>query len=65
MFEEAREALGEKGFERWRNPQCCGVMDNAHSSARLTGDCGDTMQMFVQVEGERLDKISYFTRRNS
>lgn len=61
VFDEAKEALGEKGFDRWRNPRYCGVMENAHSSAQLTGDCGDTMQMFMLVEGDRVEKISYFT----
>lgn len=61
VFDEAREALGEKGFERWRNPKYCGVMEDAHYSATLTGECGDTMQMYIQVEADRLGKISYFT----
>ncbi len=61
VFDEAREALGEKGFDRWRNPKFCGVMEGAHSSASLTGECGDTMQMYIQVDGHHLKKISYFT----
>lgn len=61
VFDEAREALGEKGFHRWRNPKFCGVMEDAHSSATLTGECGDTMKMYIQVKGNHLEKISYFT----
>lgn len=60
-FEEARTALGEKGFDRWRNPKFCGRLDDADGFARLTGDCGDTMEMYIKVRDERLDTVGYFT----
>ena len=61
VFTEAKNALGEKGFDRWRNPRYCGVMEGADSYARLQGSCGDTMEMYISVQGERIDKISYVT----
>lgn len=61
IFDEAKEALGEKGFDRWRNPRFCGRLDNADGYATLTGDCGDTMEMYVKVEGEQVSQVGYFT----
>ena len=61
VFFEAKNALGEKGFERWRHPKFCGVMTDADSQASLTGGCGDTMTMYLKVKGERLDRVSYVT----
>ena len=61
IFAEAKNALGEKGFDRWRNPQFRGAMEDAHGQASLTGGCGDTMTMYIKVCGERLDKVSYVT----
>ncbi len=61
IFTEAKSALGEKGFDRWRNPKYCGVMKDADSHARLRGSCGDTMEMYISVQGERVDRISYVT----
>ena len=61
VFAEAKDALGEKGFARWRNPKFCGAMDNAHSHAQIRGSCGDTMQMFLVVERERVHQVSYIT----
>jgi NifU-like protein involved in Fe-S cluster formation len=61
VFTEAKNALGDKGFERWRNPKYCGVMEGADSHARLRGSCGDTMEMFILVQDERIAKISYVT----
>lgn len=58
---EAREALGDKGFERWRNPKFCGAMADADSSARLTGGCGDTMSMFVKIRDGRIERAQYTT----
>jgi len=61
VFTEAKNALGDKGFDRWRNPRYCGVIEGADSHARLRGSCGDTMEMYIQVKGERIEKISYVT----
>jgi nitrogen fixation NifU-like protein len=61
VFAEAKDALGEKGFERWRNPKFCGIIEGADSHAILTGDCGDTMEMFIKVRGERVAEVSYVT----
>lgn len=61
VFAEAQNALGEKGFDRWRNPKFCGIIDNAHGHARIKGSCGDTMQMFLLVDGDRVQRVSYLT----
>ena len=35
VFAEAKDALGEKGFERWRNPRFCGKIADADGFARV------------------------------
>ncbi len=61
IFEEARNALGEKGFDRWRNPKYCGVMVDADRHARMKGSCGDTMEMYIKVKDGRIEQASYVT----
>ncbi len=61
IFDEAREAYGEKGFNRWRNPKHCGRMEDADTHARITGQCGDTMEIFLKFENDRVKQASYFT----
>jgi nitrogen fixation NifU-like protein len=61
VFTEAKNALGEKGFERWRNPRHCGVMEDAASHARMKGGCGDTMEMYISVNDDRIKQVSYVT----
>lgn len=61
VFTEAKDALGEKGFDRWRNPKYFGVMQEADSHALLKGSCGDTMEMYIRVKDDLLEQISYVT----
>ncbi len=61
VFTEAKGALGEKGFDRWRNPKFCGVLEKPHSYALMKGSCGDTMQMYLLVEDDRIKQVSYVT----
>jgi len=61
IFDEAKEVVGEAGFQRWRNPKYNGRMQNCDASARITGDCGDTMEIFLKFAGDRVQSASYFT----
>ena len=61
VFDEAREAYGERGFERWRNPRYNGRMASADSSARVTGDCGDSIEIYLKIENNRVKAASYLT----
>ena len=60
-FDEAKEALGENGFDRWRNPKFCGRLEGADGYAKLTGDCGDTMEMYIKIHEGKVDQVGYFT----
>ncbi len=61
IFAEAKEAYGEKGFDRWRNPKYRGRMDDPDGWARVTGSCGDTMEIYLKFENGRVKEASYFT----
>jgi len=61
IFAEAKNSLGAKGFERWRNPKYFGVMEGADSYACLKGSCGDTMEMYIRLKDDRVEQASYIT----
>ncbi|WP_372678608.1 iron-sulfur cluster assembly scaffold protein [Desulfosarcina sp.] len=61
IFDETREAFGEVGFQRWRNPRYRGPLDAPDSRARVTGKCGDTMQIFLKFENNRVCDAAYLT----
>jgi nitrogen fixation NifU-like protein len=61
IFEEAKEAYGEKGFNRWRTPRYQGRMADADAHARVTGQCGDSIEIYLKFENDRVKEASYFT----
>lgn len=61
IFDETREAFGEAGFEHWRNPVYRGPLETSDSHARVKGNCGDTMQIFLKFESGRVCDAAYLT----
>ena len=61
IFDETREVYGEAGFQRWRHPLYNGRMENPDSHAGITGQCGDTMEMFLVFENGRVKDATYTT----
>jgi nitrogen fixation protein NifU and related proteins len=61
IFDEAKDALGAEGFQRWQNPMYCGKMDNPDAHARIKGSCGDTMDIFLKFKGDWVTDASYLT----
>lgn len=61
VFDDAKEAYGAVGFDRWRHPKYHGRMNDADAKGRITGSCGDTMEMYVKIEADRVTDASYAT----
>lgn len=61
IFKESKETYGEEVFSRWRNPRFMGRMTNASSVGRITGRCGDSMEVYLQFEDDLIQKASFFT----
>ena len=61
IFDEARQAFGEAGFQRWRNPLYRGPLADADVHARLKGPCGDTMEIFLTFKNDRVGDAAYMT----
>jgi len=61
IFDDAKKALGEKGFQRWRHPRFNGKMEHSDGYGRVKGECGDTMEIYLKFENNRVSKASYTT----
>ena len=61
IFNETKEAFGEAGFQRWRKPLYNGKMENPDAYARVTGGCGDSIELFLKFENNRVTDASYTT----
>jgi len=58
---ETREAYGEIAYERWLNPLYMAPMDEPDGHAVLRGMCGDTMEIFLKFENDRVKDASFQT----
>jgi len=61
IFNETKEAFGETGFQRWRNPLFRGALRKPDAHARITGKCGDTMEIFLKINNDCVIEASYMT----
>ena len=61
VFDEAKEAFGEKGFQRWRKPLLNGKLENPDAHACLTGSCGDSIEIFLRFSDNHVREASYVT----
>ncbi|MBN2418374.1 MAG: iron-sulfur cluster assembly scaffold protein [Deltaproteobacteria bacterium] len=61
IYDETREEYGDVVFERWRNPLFCGTLENADGYGKVKGTCGDTMEIFLKFENDRVKEASFRT----
>lgn len=59
--EETRSAYGDVAFNRWLNPRYMGPMEAPDGYARVTGSCGDTIEIFLKFNGDRVESASFRT----
>ena len=58
---ETREIYTETVIDHAMNPRNVGVLPGADGWARFTGPCGDTMEIWVKVEGNRVERANFWT----
>ena len=58
---EMSKVYSETVIEHSLEPRNVGDMENADGSARVTGPCGDTMQMWLKVKNGAISDASFMT----
>jgi nitrogen fixation NifU-like protein len=61
IYEEARADFGDVAFERWMRPLYHGTLENPDGYGRVTGSCGDTMQIFLRLENGNVKEAGFLT----
>lgn len=61
IFEETKTAYGEVAFQRWLKPRYMGRIDLADGYGRVTGSCGDTIEIFLRFEKGKVKQASFQT----
>jgi nitrogen fixation NifU-like protein len=59
--EKERALYSAKVLEQVRNPQHLGRMDAPDVQATVTGWCGDTMEIYLQLNGSTIQKATFLT----
>ena len=61
IFDETKATYGEEVFSRWQNPRFMRRMVDASSVGRVTGRCGDTMEIFLRITNDHIEEVNFFT----
>jgi len=61
ILEEARRTYSERVIELFLSPRNLGPLSDPDGYARFTGPCGDTMEIYLKLEGERIREASFIT----
>ena len=61
IFEETKASYGDVAFQRWLKPEYMGCMDKPDGYGSIKGSCGDTMQIFLKFENEKVKDASFLT----
>lgn len=61
IFKETRETYGEVMFQRWHNPLHMGRLQDPDAYAKLRGACGDSIEIFLKFEKNRVVQASFLT----
>ena len=61
ILADARNIYSETVIEHAMKPRNVGVMQDADGFARVTGPCGDTMEIWLKVNGDTIINVSFMT----
>ncbi len=61
VLEDAREVFSETVIEYTYNPRNVGEISDADGVGRVTGTCGDTVQIQIRVENGRIRESRFLT----
>jgi nitrogen fixation NifU-like protein len=59
--EEMRRIYSQTAIDHAMNPRNMGRLRDADGWARYTGPCGDTMEIWIRVSGDRIEQTRFFT----
>jgi len=61
VIKDATEVYSEEVIRRWLDTPHAGVMKDPDAHARVTGPCGDTMEVFLAIREGRVVGASFVT----
>ena len=61
IIEDARKIYTEKVIERWLHPKYIGELESPQGYGKVTGPCGDTIQMYLRIEDDKITDARFLT----
>ena len=61
LLEKTGNLYSEKAIAYGINPRNCGILERPDGYAKVTGPCGDTVEIFLRVREGRIREIRYTT----
>lgn len=61
IMDDARKVFSETVIDHCMNPRNVGEIDDADGFARVTGPCGDTMEIWLKINKNMISDIHFMT----
>jgi len=61
IIEDAQKVYSEQMIQRWLNPKYVGEMENPQGYGEVTGPCGDTVNIYLRIENDRIIDARFIT----
>lgn len=61
ILNDARKIYSEKVIDHFLHPRNAGGIENADGFAKVTGPCGDSMYLFLRVDGGKIVETRFMT----
>ena len=61
LLEKTKNLFSERVIDYGTNPRNCGTMEKPDGYAKITGPCGDTVEIFLRVKSGRIEDVRYTT----
>jgi nitrogen fixation NifU-like protein len=58
---DARDIYSKTVIDHAMNPRNVGIMQHADGFARVTGPCGDTMEIWLRVTNDTITEVTFMT----
>jgi nitrogen fixation NifU-like protein len=56
-----RKKYSKKVLEEFNNPQNLGILNDPNGIAKITGPCGDTVEIYLKVDRGKINQVSFMT----
>jgi len=61
IIEDAKKVYSGKVIERWLSPKNMGTIEDPQGHGKITGPCGDTMEIFLRIDKDKLIEAKFLT----